>query len=165
MSVGPEKFIDLLKDAVERIIKVASDHKLGPELPSIQYEIAWMEPTSESHSVGKHEVRSQRSFLAVWQTLERELQETDEIRALFVFVKEFIETRGKFFSFFGGGRDHLAVQLLFIYFELTGTICLDLDAIKKIAGEFVSDLTSDDADAAAVLHVVDFVAETSFALD
>jgi hypothetical protein len=156
---------DALADAVKKLLQLASEKQLGSEVPSVEYQVCWMEPENESSSHGKTKIITRPSFRLLLKELGPSFSESAEKRALAKLAREFSSVEGKFCPFnsrefyISGQEDNL----LEFYFQDIG-LKFDSEKIEKTVHAFETDLKSDSEMVSVILQVQSFSADAPFDL-
>jgi hypothetical protein len=154
-----------LRSAAEHVIAVANAHGVGPELPSIPYEAAWMEPVSDGGWALRQSDHSEPAFFVVWKQLKEKLNDSPAFKSLIRVASEFAEREGKFLPVFGALLIDNAGELLVLsYFDRAAALRVDEPILEAVCNEFEADLRSDTVALNAIYRVRGLKAEKPFLL-
>ncbi len=155
----------LLRAAVAAVISLCTQHGIGPELPTREYAVRWMEWVDETRSLNREETRREGSFGALPPELMEQIWQSPLVDALITSAAAYVSTNGKFLPGLGFmTTEGTGRALLVEYFARVGSLRLDETAIVDACAAFASDLASDTADVETVFQVDNFSAEAPFQL-
>jgi hypothetical protein len=164
MSEEFERLYHRLRNAIEAVIRLASERGLGPELPSNTYEVEWLAQQEPNRSNLRKGTRIEGSFHLLSDTLKTEFSNDPNIQDLLSDATEFAQHNGRFMPVFPGGSQRAALCLLLTYFHRTKLLTVQTDIVAEVVRQFQEDITAATAAIEAIFQVSNFSAPHSFDL-
>ena len=154
----------LLRNAVEAVIKLATEKGLGTAIPTYEYTVVWYEKIDETRSEGREKTEEAPSFLHLSKLLGDQLLNDRSVCDFASAAAAFAKEHGKFALGFLANPERAAAAVLPLYFLRVGSLRVDEAELSNICAEYVRDLTEDVAVIETIFQATAFSADEPFNL-
>jgi len=158
-----EEMTTLLRDAVSAVVRLAADRGVGPDLPTQEYTVEWMEEVDATHATRKEDTREKPSFSALGRELGSDPWALPEVEALVKSATDFAQSNAPLLGFLTNSR-LMARAVLPLYFENVGTLSVDEDELTRLCTDYVAELTTPTVKIVTTCQIQSFSAEQAFDL-